>query len=1010
MLGKPDIWLTYEKGYSGTPQDGRGKEPVSQDRYGPTSDAALQEYRDKIYNQLLPIIAKNFKKEKGINDKLNEVKARLNFEERSGTSRYSKSRTMSTREYERRHRSRRSRHNTDECMHLKTQIEEMLKAGKLSHLIKELKQNSGKKQPNTAKKGDTFRRDKALAILMMNLMVIRSPSSYNEIIRRPRVRKLQAVSSMAHRMLKIPVEGGIITLKSSRLAPLECTLVSGPKKTSQAPKLMVKKRIKVAINPEYPKQTAMIGSTLTEEGRNKLCHLLQHNLDIFVWKPTDMTGVLRHISEHRLNIREGCPSVRQKKRGQAADRNQAIWEEVGKLVEAGIMKELHYHDWFSNPVMVKKHDGYHQIQMEKEDKEKTAFITSQGIFCYIKMPFGLRNAGATYQRLVDKAFHKQIGRNLKVYVDDLVIKSRMKDEIVRDIEETFKTLREINMKQNPKKCTFGVEEGMLLGYKVNTKGLKVCLDKDEIVRDIEETFKTLREINMKLNPKKCTFGVEEGMFLGYTINTKGLKVCPDKGIKRSGDKLYLNGEISDGLGTCQQATGEIFLSTPNQSNYEPADTAEDSLDTLMETEEELPEPWILFTDGSSCTDGSGAGLILTNPKGMEFTYALRFRFDATNNKAEYEALIAGLRIMEQIGVKNIQENVDSRLVANQTTKAEEAFKQMKQLIAELPMLTAPMEKEILIVYLAAEKETTKDSEKMGVKNLHANVDSRLVANQVNRTYVANEVDMIRYLGKVRTLKNNFKAFSIRQVPRNENKKADALSKIASTSFAHLIVEEERDTWMSLIFKYLEEGTLPSHMKKARAVRRKSWRFAIVNGTLYKKSFLGPWLRCVGPLQANYVLREIHEGSCSMHAGIKARLDARSMNRIEELPHVLWAHRTMIKSRDGDTPFSLTYRAEAVIQAEIGMPTLRTAEVNLIQNNEALKINLDLLEERREEAAIREAKSRVKDTGKLGSKWEGPYEVTKALGKGAYKLRDRDGKQLLRTWNISNLKKCYVHKM
>nr|GFB04293.1 reverse transcriptase domain-containing protein [Tanacetum cinerariifolium] len=120
------------------------------------------------------------------------------------------------------------------------------------------------------------------------------------------------------------------------------------------------------------------------------------------------------------------------------------------------------------------------------------------------------------------------------------------------------------------------------------------------------------------------------------------------GIKRSGDKLYLNGEISDGLGTCQQATGEIFLSTPNQSNYEPADTAEDSLDTLMETEEELPEPWILFTDGSSCTDGSGAGLILTNPKGMEFTYALRFRFDATNNKAEYEALIAGLRIMEQI--------------------------------------------------------------------------------------------------------------------------------------------------------------------------------------------------------------------------------------------------------------------------------------------------------------------------------------------------------------------------
>ncbi|GJS63020.1 hypothetical protein Tco_0677584 [Tanacetum coccineum] len=123
-----------------------------------------------------------------------------------------------------------------------------------------------------------------------------------------------------------------------------------------------------------------------------------------------------------------------------------------------------------------------------------------------------------------------------------------------------------------------------------------------------------------------------------------------------------------------------------------------------------------------------------------------------------------------------------------------------------------------------------------------------------------------------------------------------------------------------------------------------------------------------------------------------------------------------------------------------MPTLRTAEVDLVQNNEALEVNLDLLEEKREQAAIREAKSKAKmekyynskvqstsfkpedlvyhnndasraeDKGKLGPKWEGPYEVTEALGKGAYRLRDRDGKQLPRTWNVSNLKKCYIHKI
>ncbi|GKE09264.1 hypothetical protein Tco_1412815 [Tanacetum coccineum] len=143
---------------------------------------------------------------------------------------------------------------------------------------------------------------------------------------------------------------------------------------------------------------------------------------------------------------------------------------------------------------------------------------------------------------------------------------------------------------------------------------------------------------------------------------------------------------------------------------------------------------------------------------------------------------------------------------------------------------------------------------------------------------------------------------------------------------------------------------------------------------------------------------------------------------------------MIKSSNGETPFSLTYGAEAIILVEIDMPTLRTAEVDIIKNNEALEINLDLLEEKREQATIQEARSKAKmeryyndrvrstsfcpgdlvyrnneashaeDGGKLGPKWEGPYEVTEALGKGAYKLRDCNGNALQRTWNVYNLMK------
>nr|GEW98118.1 reverse transcriptase domain-containing protein [Tanacetum cinerariifolium] len=230
---------------------------------------------------------------------------------------------------------------------------------------------------------------------------------------------------------------------------------------------------------------------------------------------------------------------------------------------------------------------------------------------------------------------------------------------------------------------------------------------------------------------------------------------------------------------------------------------DDTSDTSMEDREELPDPWILFTDRSSCIDGSEAGLIITNPERMEFTYALRLRFNATNNNAEYEALKVGLRIAGQIGVENLQ----------------------------------------------------------------ANVDSKLVANQVNGIYIAKESSMIKYLEK---------------------------------------------------------------------------------------------------------------------------------------------------SSNGETPFSLIDGAEAVIPAEIGMPTLRTAEVDMVKNNEALGISL---EEKREQAAIQEARntakieryynarvrstsfrpgdfvyrsneaSHAKDGGKLGPKWEGPYEVTEALGKGAYGLRD-----------------------
>ncbi|GJW44787.1 hypothetical protein Tco_0073586 [Tanacetum coccineum] len=308
-------------------------------------------------------------------------------------------------------RSDRKPDSTDECMQLRKQIEEMIKSGKLSQFIKELKQNE---KPKAPKKGKTVGKDKPLAVLMiqpwervakqrvtqsfspkilisfsslgeedetegpmiieakiggyfvhriyvdrgassevlyehcfvrlrpeirsqmiptttsligfsgetiwpigqisllvkigdeehstsawMNFMVIRSPSQHNGIIGRTGIRKIHVVPSTTHGILKFLVEGGTVTLQSSRVIPMECAMISGPSTQHPVTSQVLEEKIKVAIHPEQ-------------------------NLDVFAWKPADMTDVLRHIAEHRLNIREGCPPIKQKKRGQAPEMNKAI--------------------------------------------------------------------------------------------------------------------------------------------------------------------------------------------------------------------------------------------------------------------------------------------------------------------------------------------------------------------------------------------------------------------------------------------------------------------------------------------------------------------------------------------------------------------------------------------------------------------------------------------------------------------------------------------------------------
>nr|GEV98409.1 reverse transcriptase domain-containing protein [Tanacetum cinerariifolium] len=275
----------------------------------------------------------------------------------------------------------------------------------------------------------------------MNFMVVRSLSPYSGIIGRPKIREIQAVPSTVYGMLKFPVDGGIVTICSTILIPTECTTMTTASTEILKEAEVHHENFKVVLHPNFSDQEVAIGRTLSVKGRMKLCSLLKENLDVFAWQPSDMPGVSRSVAEHRLNIQKGY------------------------------------------------------LPMAQSDKEKMAFRTDHGVYFYTKMPFGLKNAGATYQRLVS-----QVGRNIEVYIDDLVIKSHTKTEMLRDIDETFYTLQKINMKLNPKKYTFETVEGMFLGFMILPEGIKPCQDKTKAVLQLPspQTIKEVQSLNGKL--------------------------------------------------------------------------------------------------------------------------------------------------------------------------------------------------------------------------------------------------------------------------------------------------------------------------------------------------------------------------------------------------------------------------------------------------------------------------------------------------------------------------------
>ena len=236
--------------------------------------------------------------------------------------------------------------------------------------------------------------------------------------------------------------------------------------------------------------------------------------------------------------------------------------------------------------------------------------------------------------------------------------------------------------------------------------------------------------------------------------------------------------------------------------------------------------WRLSVDGATNSQRSGAGLILTSPNEIDMAYALRFGLQASNKEAEYEAVIVELNLAHS----------------------------------------------------------------MVVDQLKVCSDFQLVVKQIEDSYKAKSEKMIIYLKKVLELFKKFIRVQVRHVLRAENSRVDALAKLTTTSredldrlvsIEHLpepsvnVDDEEvspvrsEPSWIDPIWDYLVDGIMPSNPKEASKLRTRSAKFTIHRGTLYKRGFSTPIVKCVGREDANYVLREVHEGICGNHIGARS---------------------------------------------------------------------------------------------------------------------------------------------
>ncbi|RVW45515.1 Retrovirus-related Pol polyprotein from transposon 17.6 [Vitis vinifera] len=647
-----------------------------------------------------------------------------------------------------------------------------------------------------------------------------------------------------------------------------------------------------------------IGSDLSTDERDSLIQLLRSYLDVFAWSYEDMPGLDPSIVQHRLPLLPQARPVKQKLRRLHPRWSLQVKEEIQKQLSVGFLSVVEYPEWLANVVPVPKKDGkvrvcvdfrdlnkaspkddfplphidmlvdstaghsmlsfmdgfsgYSQILMAPEDMEKTSFITEWGTYCYRVMPFGLKNAGATYQRAATTLFHDMMHRDVEVYVDDMIVKSRDRSDHLAALES------ERGIEVDPDKIRAILDmpaprtEREVRGFLGRLQYISRFIAR---LTDIcEPIFRLLRKSQPTVWDDQCQRAFER--IREYLLSP------PVLAPPTPGRPLLLYLSVSDVALGCMLAqlddSGKdraIYYLSKRMLDYETryvmieryclalvwatrrlrhymTEYSVHLISRLDPLRYLFDRPALvgrlmrwLFSDGRAIDDDFPDEDVaaVTSLSGWRISVRLAFsdRHPATNNIVEYEACILGL---------------------------ETAFE-------------------------------------LGIRQMEVFGDSNLVLRQIQGEWKTRDVKLKPYHAYLELLVGRFDDLRYTHLPRAQNQFADALATLASMidipvdatvrplliesrsapAYCCLIDDVEPDDglpWYHDIYHFLRLGVYPeaATVKDKRALRQLATRFVICGETLYRRSPDGMLLLCLDRTSADRVMREVHAGVCGPHMG------------------------------------------------------------------------------------------------------------------------------------------------